>query len=330
MAATIQSAGPVGILTVTNLPCDAPFECIGKVFDTLKESTDIGQILNAAYTRNLVYKDSFAASNGGLNVDMKRVLDLSPERMAVIAAGADEKLTDLLAEDGIAHQFGVTLSFWETCTSVLAPKMLLALSKASGSDRVLEDAHFNYRMVDYYERPVNQAPPRCGEHRDFGTLTVIFAEQKGLEVCIDGNWRPLQVAARGSAHVVFGWCTEIRSNGRISACLHRVADDNNMRSAYSVVDGRGAAGMVPRRLAAVLFVAPKYSSTRLDPVVREGEMAKFHSVGAGELRGHMARKWKAREGTITTEEKKLEEEEIRVTQMLTQDHVVRRIVGVNN
>jgi hypothetical protein len=68
----------------------------------------------------------------------------------------------------------------------------------------------------------------------------------------------------------------------------------------------------------------------LDPVVREGEVAKFRSVGAGELRGHMARKWKAREGTITTEEKKLEEEEIRVTQMLTQDHVVRRIVGVKN
>lgn len=133
--------------------------------------------------------------------------------------------------------------------------MLLALSKASGSDGVLEDVHFNYRMVDYYERPVNQAPPRCGEHRDFGTLTVIFAEQKGLEVCVDGKWRPLQVAARGSAHVVFGWCTEIRSNGRISACLHRVADDNIGSSA---VDG---GGNVPRRLAAVLFIAPKYSST---------------------------------------------------------------------
>lgn len=112
IAATIQSAGPIAILTVTKLPCDAPFECIGKVFDTLKGSTDIGQILNAAYTRNLVYKDSFAAGNGGPNVDMKRVLDLSPERMAIIAVGADEKLTDLLAKDGIADQFGTTLSFW--------------------------------------------------------------------------------------------------------------------------------------------------------------------------------------------------------------------------
>ena len=76
----------------------------------------------------------------------------------------------------------------------MAPKLLLALAKASGSDGVLDDVHFNYRMVDYYERVANQKPPRCGEHRDFGTLTVIFAEQKGLEVFIDGEWRPLEVA----------------------------------------------------------------------------------------------------------------------------------------
>ena len=129
--------------------------------------------------------------------------------MAIIAAGADKKLTDLLVQDGIEDQFGRILSFWDSCTSILAPKLLLALAKASGSDGVLDDVHFNYRMVDYYERAANQKPPRCGEHRDFGTLTVIFAEQKGLEVFIDGEWRPLEVAERGSAHVVFGWCTEI-------------------------------------------------------------------------------------------------------------------------
>ena len=100
------------------------------------------------------------------------------------------------------------------------------------------------------------------------------------------------------------------------ACLHRVADHS-------------ASSLVPRRLAAVLFVAPKFSSTRLDPVVGEGEKAKYRQVGAGELRGQMARKWKAREGTITAEEKILEEEEIRVTRMMTQDHVVNRIVTVN-
>ena len=111
ISAIIESTGPVGIFTVKDLPCDAPFDCIGKVFDTLQQSIGIGKILNAAYTRNLVYKDSFAAGNGGTDVDMKRVLDLSPERMAIIAAGADKKLTDLLVQDGIEDQFGRILSF---------------------------------------------------------------------------------------------------------------------------------------------------------------------------------------------------------------------------
>lgn len=317
ISSTIQSTGSTGILTVKDLPCDAPLESIGKIFDVLRNSAGIGEMLNAAYTRNLVYKDSFASGSGRPTVDMKRVLDLSPERMAVIAAGADEKLTDLLAHDGIAAPFDTTLSFWQTCTSVLAPKMLQALAKASGSEGVLDDVYFNYRMVDYYERPVNTASPRCGEHRDFGTMTIIFSDQPGLEVQVDGEWRPLKPASQGAAHVVFGWCTEIRSNGRVSACLHRVSD--------SSMDG---GDVIPRRLAAVLFVAPKHGSTRLDPVILPGEVAKYHSIGAGELRGNMARKWKRREGTVTVEEMKLEEEEVRNTGMLTQDHVVQRMVRV--
>jgi isopenicillin N synthase-like dioxygenase len=122
-------------------------------------------------------------------------------------------------------------------------------------------------------------------------------------VKIDGEWRPVQVAARGSAHIIFGRCTEIRSNGRISACFHRVADNTPSSSL-----------IVPRRLSAVLFVAPNYKCTRLDPVVREGEMKKFDSVAAIELSGHRlgnrTRQWKTRDEAITniTKENKLKEE----------------------
>lgn len=301
----IESIGQIGILTVKDLPCDAPFDCIGKVFDSLHQSGHAGidQRLNTAYTRNFDYKDAFADGDGRADVDMKRVLDLIPEKMAIIATGADKELTDLLTKDGIVDQFGTTFSFWKICTSVLAPKMLQALAKASGNDGVLDDVYFNCRMIDYYERPINQEPPRCAEHKDFGTLTIIFADQKGLEVQIEGKWWPLAVAARGSAYIIFGRCTEIRSNGRISACVHRVADNTE-----SSLDGR----TVPRRLSAVLFVAPIYKCTRLEPVVREGEKKKFDSVLARELEGHRignrTRKWKTRQDTMSTEEKKLEEE----------------------
>ena len=293
MSTIIESIGHVGILTVKELPCDVPFDCIGKVFDaTLHQS--VGGGLNPAYTRNLIYKDAFAAGSGAASVDMKRIIDLNPERMDIIAAGEDKQLTDLLVQDGIADEFETVISFWETCTSILAPKILQALAIASGSDGVLDDVHFSCRMVDYYERRVNQEPPRCGEHQDFGTLTILFADRKGLEVLIGGKWHTLSVTPRGSAHIIFGRCTEIRSNGRISACLHRVVD-------HSADDG-----MVPRRLAAVLFVAPNYSCTRLDPVVREGEEANFDSILAKELSGHRlghgTRKWKTRQGAVTTEE----------------------------
>ena len=80
----IQECGQeAGAMTVTDLPC-APFADIQSVFSKLTDNPDLGQRLNAAYTNNLVYKDSFAMGNGTPDTDMKRVLDLSPERIAQI------------------------------------------------------------------------------------------------------------------------------------------------------------------------------------------------------------------------------------------------------
>jgi hypothetical protein len=42
----------------------------------------------------------------------------------------------------------------------------------------------------------------------------------------------------------------------------------------------------------------------------------------------MARKWRYREGTLSDKDRILEEEEIRLTNMMTQDHVVDRSVKV--
>ena len=113
-------------------------------------------------------------------------------------------------------------------------------------------------MVDYPSRPSNideNRGPRCGAHRDFGTITIIFPDDtSGLEVLLDEKkevWRPLDVSS-GSAILLFGWCANIRSNDRVPAALHRV------------VDAPGQNGIVPRRISAVFYVAPS-SNTALSP-----------------------------------------------------------------
>jgi len=192
-----------------------------------------------------------------------------------------------------------------------------ALAEVIGSDDILDDVAYNFRMIDYYpsENEREKIAPRCGEHRDFGSFTVIQATHPGLQVFLDSEWQELPPIPQGSTLLLFGWCTQIRSNGRIPAVLHRVDQHFGATS----------------RVSAVLFCAPKQEGTILEPVVRLGEVRKYiGGVKVGQLRGSMARKWRHREGTLSNEVKILEEEEILATDMKTQDDVIDRFVKVSN
>ena len=137
-----------GILLLTDLP-KAPFNEIQAALDGLNGRPDLVSRLNNAYKANLVYKDSFAAGKGGNSVDMKRVLDLSPERLEEISKNDPD--LDLLKAGSLKN----TLDYWEHLTKDVAPKIGLAVAQAIGSDDVLKDASYNYRMVDYYPRNSN-------------------------------------------------------------------------------------------------------------------------------------------------------------------------------
>ena len=265
-----------GLLFLTDVGL-APMRQIQDTMDQLAAAPHVGRALNEAYTKNKVYKDSFGSGQGGDTVDQKSVLDLSPERIEKIKEAAP----DLAAE---------WLPFWEHLRENVSPAIIAALSEAVGSDVQPLSSHCNYRMVDYYERPAGCRPPRCGEHRDFGSFSLIFANCPGLQVWHESasSWSAVPAAPPGSALLLFGWCTQIRSNGRIPARLHRVTDTVS------------AEGVVPRRTSAVLFVGPKDTETPLEPVVLEGEERRYVSgVKVGQLRGGMARKWRHREGTLS-------------------------------
>jgi hypothetical protein len=132
-----------GVLLLTDLP-KAPFAEIQAALDGLHARSDLVTRLNNAYQPNLVYKDSFASGNGGNSVDMKRVLDLSPERLSEISRNDPD--LDLLKAGSLKD----SLDYWEHLTNNVAPNISLAVAEAIGSDDVIKDASYNYRMVDYY------------------------------------------------------------------------------------------------------------------------------------------------------------------------------------
>lgn len=199
---------------------------------------------------------------------------------------------------GLESEVMSFFEYWCGCSEVIAPKLVEALGIAIGSP-IKDDCHFNYRSAHYYERPSSLVAPRCGEHRDFGYFTMIDCDSPGFEVynSSEGLFQPVVVPEKGSLLLLFGWCSQIKSNGRISACLHRVVDSVK-------------AGIVPKRTSAVLFVAPKNETTPLVPVVKDGEIQKYKNVLVGDLRGELARKWQKREGTIKQSDKFLEEKDI--------------------
>ena len=102
------------------------------------------------------------------------------------------------------------------------PTLLKSLEKAGGFKIDAASELFNFRLVDYNSRPTKSIAPRCGAHVDFGTLTIVVADHPGLEVEINGQWKTPDVKFENGgsvAFVVFGWCTAIRSNNRITAVL---------------------------------------------------------------------------------------------------------------
>ena len=327
IALAIRGA-PNGALWIKDLP-SVPFDKVGTILAHLaaanssinNDQSKLGDRLNRAYSNNLVFKDAWAQGKGGPNVDRKRVLDLSPERLAAIEE-ADPDVLDM-APDDLPH----VLAYWQKTQDAASDKLLVAMAKAIGSNDILDDVAFNYRMVDYYGHSDQRTQaPRCGEHRDFGSFTLIHTTQPGLEIqdAATGDWLSVEQKedSKATALMLFGWCTQIRSNGRIPAALHRVVDHRPLASQGDEE--------VPRRLSAILFCAPKNPETVLEPVLLDGEGRRYvGGVRVGQLRGKMARKWRHREGTENEQDRIYEEEEIRAAPTLkTQDDVVKKFVAV--
>lgn len=283
-----------GVLHLNGLNSLVPFQAVSKVLEFLGERGDLATRANEAYIKNLVYKDSFANGKGGPKVDEKRVLDLSPARLETIVK----------VDPSIENEFGEPLrkavSFFEDIKQRVAPKILDALTKAIGKSSALDHTTlFNYRMVDYYERESSSPSPRCGEHRDFGTFTLIFPDRStsGLEAFVGGEWKPVPLPDEDGGILLFGYCTQFRSNDRIPASLHRVSNPVDVET-----------GRVKRRLACILFAAPEQEADISPVVLSDYEVPSYKELTAGDLKVMVGRKWRYREGTCKDKEAIMEEQ----------------------
>ncbi|KAL4458113.1 hypothetical protein ABPG75_012978 [Micractinium tetrahymenae] len=299
LAAAIRTA-PDGVLLLRNA-LEAPFDSIASLFGSV--TAERAARANAAYqagTSRLVWKDAHGEGRGGPNVDFKRVIDLSPHRMESLKS-ADPALAAELGEP-----LQAALGFFSAARDAYGPLLVAALREATGFGFDEEEARYAFRLVDYGERKLQagagaSVAPRCGAHRDFGPATLVWPGGEGLGVKVAGAWQRLPRLPAGTAVLLFGICTAWRSNDRIPAAEHRVADDPALLG--------GAAGVTPRRLSAVLFVGLRDSAMLAPALLAPDEKPRYCETTVGSVQPTVRRKWSWREGSVTAEEAAAEVEE---------------------
>lgn len=127
-------------------------------------------------------------------------------------------------------------------------------------DRFFDDRSSSLRVIDY---PAGAGGARAGAHRDYGCLTIIRSDARGLEVQTrSGEWLPVQ-APTGGFVVNIGDLMQRWTGDRWVSTLHRVV---------------GEEGVSPRRQSLVFFHNP-----RNDAVIETlGDGTRYNAVTAGE------------------------------------------------
>jgi hypothetical protein len=253
LAEAVRAAGRIGLLELTGLP-PVPLAELQLTFDELHRNGGRAPKGACCYPDGLSLKDahaSSASSAASVKADMKRILDLNPRTLAEAEAllRTREASADGILEalPGSVAAFQAVVEFWRAMADTVVPRLRRAVATAASNDALLQDEHLDFRMVDYYQRDRSLKAPRCRAHRDFGGFTLVFASTPGLQAQLDGggarphasgdpgeeegdddSWHDLEPSPPGAALLLFGWCTQIRSNGRLHAAQHRVVDHTSV------------------------------------------------------------------------------------------------------
>lgn len=273
------AASTTGAALITNLSIKPPIAGIQRIFSTLYTNASLVAHVNATYPTRGVFKAACLDPSSNPIIDQKTTIDLSVARLQKIRE-ADPVLVADLGQD-----FEDVLRFYEMVEKSILPLLMSATSRVAGADLAPMHAkrNNNLRLIDYF--PAAQTSgPRCGEHRDYGTFTIVFQDGAvgGLEFDVNRKW--IQVPPNVDAVVSWGWCGAILSDDSVKAAKHRVLRTQPLQK---------------RRTAAVLFVAPDLDSV-LKPVVGGNagwlEQIMEGKLLVGQFKEVISKKWRRREG----------------------------------
>ena len=210
-------------------------------------------------------------------MDDKATIDLSAQRLQYI------RDSQLLKDLG--PEFENVVKFFESVEKQLVPLVLQATASIIGKNVDLHPIHHernnNFRLIDYHS---STSPLRhgWGEHRDYGTATIIFQDHSsGLEFQDPQTKEWCPVPAHETV-VVWGLSGHVLSGGKVIAVNHRVKS----------IGG-------PRRNTAMCFIALDLE-TPLKPLVGNScifaERIWKGEVKVGEFKELMGKTWRWREG----------------------------------
>ena len=279
-----KAASTTGVALIKNLPVYPPITAIQNLFTRLYADPVLASRLNATYPKRGVFKAACIDPASSPKIDQKTTIDLSVNRLQELRR-LDPSLVEALGQD-----FSDILDFYAAIETDVLPILTRATSCISGADLepLHKDMNNNLRLIDYFPC-ADPSGPRCGEHRDYGTYTIVFQDGAagGLEFeTTGGKW--IQVPASVEAIVSWGWCGVILSNDTVKAAKHRVV------TTYPLLQ---------RRTTAVVFVAPDLHQP-LKPV---GGLVDKESAGwrddilngtmtVGAFKEVISKKWRTREG----------------------------------
>ena len=285
--ALAKAAGTTGVAFINSLPIRPPIAAIQRLFVRLYADPSLASRLNATYPKRGVFKASCLNPASSPKIDQKTTIDLSAKRLQELRK-LDPDLVEALGQD-----FTNVLEFYTAIETDVLPILTQATSRISGAN--LEPLHNemnnNLRLIDYFPC-ADASGPRCGEHRDYGTYTIVFQDGAvgGLEFEIGGKW--IKVPASAEAVVSWGWCGAILSNDTIKAAKHRVMK---------------TLPLLQRRTTAVVFVAPNMDV----PLMPVGDLERKHAgwrqdilegkMSVAAFKEVISKKWRLREGNESGE-----------------------------
>jgi hypothetical protein len=212
-----KAAGITGVALISNLPVHSSITAIQNLFTRLYVDSSLASRLNATYPKRGIFKACCLDPAVSFKIDQKMTIDLSINCLQELRR-LDPMLVEALGQD-----FSKVLDFYAVIETDILPILTQAISCISDAD--LEPLHKgknnNLRLIDYFPC-ADPSGSRCGEHRDYGTYTIVFQDGAvgGLEFETEGKW--IKVSASVDAVVSWGWCGAILSNDAVKAVKHRV------------------------------------------------------------------------------------------------------------